>query len=71
MSIRFSDEVLKLHNIHQKFDILETPIQVKLDLLDFLPNIKGFFEPFLEIQMQIHYYSCRLIDSKRGKIKID
>ncbi|MFZ0515100.1 MAG: hypothetical protein WAM14_26120 [Candidatus Nitrosopolaris sp.] len=33
-------------------------------MLDYLSNIKGFFEPFLAIQMQIHYYSCRLIDNK-------
>ncbi|MFY9797997.1 MAG: hypothetical protein WAK17_03325 [Candidatus Nitrosopolaris sp.] len=68
MSIGFRDEVPKLHNIRQKFDILETG---DFDLLNFQPNIEKFFQPFIAIQMQIHYYSCRLLDNKRGKIKID
>ena len=66
MSIRLCDEALKLHDRSQKFDILETSIQ-DFDLLNFLPNIKKFSESFLAIQMQIHYYSCRLLDNKRGK----
>ena len=69
MSVRFSDEVLKLHNIYQKFDIPETSTWVcvkgqRLDLLDFLPDIKGFFEPFLAIELQICYRSCRLVYNK-------
>jgi hypothetical protein len=70
MSIRLCDEALKLHDRYQKFDILETSIQ-DFDLLNFLPNIRKFSESFLAIQMQINYYSCRLLDNKRGKIKID
>ena len=69
MPVRFSDEVLKLHNIYQKFDIPETSTWVcvkgrRLDLLDFLPDIKGFFEPFFAIELQIRYRSCRLVDNK-------
>jgi hypothetical protein len=63
------EEILMLHNLHQKFDTLETSVsKVKLGLLDFLPNINAFFERFLVKQT---YYSCRLLDNKKGKIKID
>jgi hypothetical protein len=65
MSIRYSDEVLEVPHIHQKPDIQ------RFDLLDFRPNIKGFFELFLAVQKQICYYFCILVDNKRGKIKID
>ena len=57
MSIRYSDEVLELHHIHQ------SDIQ-RFDLLDFLLDIKGFFESFLAIQKQFHYYFCRLVDQR-------
>ncbi len=44
MSVRYSNEVLRLLNTHQKSDIQG------FDLLDFPPNIKGFFDPFLAIK---------------------
>lgn len=44
---------------------------LKLDNPWLLSNIKEFFEPLLATEMQIHYYSYRLVDNKRGKIKID
>jgi hypothetical protein len=33
----------------------------RLDLLDFLPDIKGFFQT---IGLQNHHHPCRLADSK-------
>jgi hypothetical protein len=64
MVVRYSNEVLKLIIIYQKFDIPGTYMRTfvedeRLDLSDFLPD--GFF---LTIGLQNRYYSCRLAYSK-------
>lgn len=66
MVVRYSNEVLKPLIIYQKFDILGTYMRTFVEderLLDFLPDIKGFF---LTIGLQNHHHSCRLA----GKILI-
>lgn len=66
MVVRYSNEVLKPLIIYQKFDIPGTYMRTfvedeRLDLLDFLSDIKGFF---LTIGLQNHHHSCRLAYSK-------
>jgi RsiW-degrading membrane proteinase PrsW (M82 family) len=66
MVVCYSNKVLKPLIICQKFDIHGTYMRAcvndeRLDLLDFLPDIKGFFQT---IGLQNHQHSCSLTDSK-------
>jgi hypothetical protein len=66
MVVLYSNEVLRPLNIYQKFDIPGLYMRAcvkdeRLDLLDFLPDIKGSFRT---IELQNHHHSCRLADGK-------
>jgi len=66
MVVRYINEVLKPLIIYQKFDNPGINMHAcvkdkRLDLLDFLPDIKGFFQT---IGLQNHHHRCRLAYSK-------
>jgi hypothetical protein len=66
MVVLYSSEVLRPLTKYQKFDIPGTYMRAcvkdeRLDLLDFLPDLKG---SFLTIELQNHHHSCRLAYSK-------
>ena len=65
MVVRYSNEVLR-PPIYEKFYFPGTYMRFcvtdeRLDLLDFMPDIKGFFKT---IGFQNHHHCCRLADSK-------